>query len=655
MGRDQYDIFISFKNSDLKTGKKTEDSKLAKTLYDYLTSKGLKVFFSDIELEFLGQSQYTDAIDAALDSSRFLIAVGCRRENLESEWVKYEWRSFINDIRDGSKSNSEVFVLYKNMEVLNLPRALKERQAFDAQDSNSYERLYNFISNALGKSEKIDRDESASNRDIKEHSSKDVVVPNKSADELYSDGIKMYWEEKQYKLAFAYFQKAVALGHKWATTQLGHCYNHGNGVAQNDVEALKWYREGASNGDSLAKAWVANFYKRGRGGVPEDHVEAYRWYKEAAEQGNSSGYEGLGYAYAQGLGVTENLEEAEKCFRKAAVKGNKNAKEWLAKNGKADDIFYEGKIHYMSERYAEALPLFAKASELSHPEAEYNLGVMFLEGLGVVADIKEGTKRVINAAENGFAEAQYRLGEMYKNGIHVPKIQKEAVKWYEKAAEQGHLSAQKKLPWHYDNGIGTDKDEKRAFEWILKAAKQGHGDSCFWIGQRYHSGQGVSKDSTQAFEWYTKAVEYGNASGYNGLGILYFDGFGIAKDEKQAVSLFKEAAERNNSYGCYQMALMHKNGTGIEKDLVKAREYAEKSIALGGDYAKPVIEKINMMLANIPERETEVEELKKDIPFNKVAVSTDEEEKRVSQRLCRFCGGKLSVFKKMCKDCGESN
>ena len=44
-------------------------------------------------------------------------------------------------------------------------------------------------------------------------------------------------------------------------------------------------------------------------------------------------------------------------------------------------------------------------------------------------------------AEAGDEVAQYNLGVMYDNGLGVPQDPKEAVKWYRLAAEQGDVDA----------------------------------------------------------------------------------------------------------------------------------------------------------------------------------------------------------------------
>jgi TPR repeat protein len=46
------------------------------------------------------------------------------------------------------------------------------------------------------------------------------------------------------------------------------------------------------------------------------------------------------------------------------------------------------------------------------------------------------------AADQGQAKAQYNLGVMYANGKGVLKDDKQAVYWYQKAADQGQAKAQ---------------------------------------------------------------------------------------------------------------------------------------------------------------------------------------------------------------------
>ncbi len=73
-------------------------------------------------------------------------------------------------------------------------------------------------------------------------------------------------------------------------------------------------------------------------------------------------------------------------------------------------------------------------------------------------------------AEQGVADAQFNLGFMYRNGLGVPQDYAEAVKWYRNAAEQGVAEAQYSLGSMYYNGQGVTQDYVQAHMWLNIAA-----------------------------------------------------------------------------------------------------------------------------------------------------------------------------------------
>ena len=77
------------------------------------------------------------------------------------------------------------------------------------------------------------------------------------------------------------------------------------------------------------------------------------------------------------------------------------------------------------------------------------------------------------AAEQGFALAQYNLGLMYKLGQGVIKDDKAAAQWYRKAAEQGLGSAQTNLGVMYAFGAGVEKNFLYAYMWGGLGASNG--------------------------------------------------------------------------------------------------------------------------------------------------------------------------------------
>lgn len=114
-----YDIFISFKNED--SNGRTKDSVLAQDIYEALTEKGYRVFFSHITLESKS-GQYEQYIFNALNTARVMLVIGTSRENLESDWVKNEWSRFLKMLRtDTSKT---AYLCYADMLPEDIPDEL---------------------------------------------------------------------------------------------------------------------------------------------------------------------------------------------------------------------------------------------------------------------------------------------------------------------------------------------------------------------------------------------------------------------------------------------------------------------------------------------------------------------------------------------------
>ncbi len=81
-------------------------------------------------------------------------------------------------------------------------------------------------------------------------------------------------------------KKAAELGDVDAQAMLGVMYARGDGVPEDDTEAVRWYRKAAEQGDARAQAMLGVKYSSGEG-VTQDNAEAVRWYRKAAEQGQA--------------------------------------------------------------------------------------------------------------------------------------------------------------------------------------------------------------------------------------------------------------------------------------------------------------------------------------------------------------------------------
>ena len=109
-----------------------------------------------------------------------------------------------------------------------------------------------------------------------------------------------------------------------AQFNLGVRYDNGEGVPQNNVEALKWYWLAANQGLANAQYNLGVRYGEGRG-VPQNEAEAVKWYRLAANQGLADAQYNLGGRYDNGEGVPRNYVNAYMWFNLAAAQGYQDA------------------------------------------------------------------------------------------------------------------------------------------------------------------------------------------------------------------------------------------------------------------------------------------------------------------------------------------
>lgn len=150
-----YDVFICYKETD-ENGMRTHDSVLAQDVYDALTAKGLKVFFSRITLEDKLGRQYEPYIFAALNSAKVMLAIGTKYEYFQAVWVKNEWSRFM---RLAAKDRSKVLIpCFCDMDPYDLPDEFKGLQAQDLGKLGAVQDLVRGVGKLLAKDAPKDGD-----------------------------------------------------------------------------------------------------------------------------------------------------------------------------------------------------------------------------------------------------------------------------------------------------------------------------------------------------------------------------------------------------------------------------------------------------------------------------------------------------------------
>lgn len=112
-----------------------------------------------------------------------------------------------------------------------------------------------------------------------------------------------------------------------------------------------------------------------------------------------------------------------------------------AQQGNSQAQYDLGWAHWQRSEFLEALPFIKAAAGQGHPEAEYMLGMAYLEGHGTVQNYRAAFDQFMHAAEHSHLEAQYRLGLFYRDGLATPPSKESAYIWLNIAAARGHEEA----------------------------------------------------------------------------------------------------------------------------------------------------------------------------------------------------------------------
>lgn len=255
------------------------------------------------------------------------------------------------------------------------------------------------------------------------------------------------------------------------------------GVSRDDAKALEWFRKAAAQGNLAGEYQVGESFEKGRG-VPKDISQAVEWYRKAAEQGYPQARSALRQMYFNGEIIPRVDSQGGEWWRKLVEQADSEAQAFIT---------------------------FRMVAERGDSDAQINLGVFYLTGVGTPRNRDEAEAWLRKAAEQGSVRAQCLFASLKasdadwgagSNGLQAFKICKNA-------ANAGYVDAQWVLGMLYATGRGVRKDVIEAAAWIRKAAEQGRADAQWRLSYMYQKGEGVPKDPAQARAWLEKAARQG--------------------------------------------------------------------------------------------------------------------------------------------------
>lgn len=200
-----YDIFICYKET-AEDGQRTVDSVIAQDVYDALTEKGYRVFFSRISLEDKLGTEYEPYIFAALHSAKIMLAFGTDYEYYNAVWVKNEWSRYLQLMtKDKSK---HLIPCYKNLDAYDMPKEFAKLQAQDMGKVGAMQDLLRGVDKIMGKGAVAAP--TAAN-----------TASNATVDSLL-DRAWMFLEDSDYQKAHEYLERVLDIDPRNSRAYLGN-------------------------------------------------------------------------------------------------------------------------------------------------------------------------------------------------------------------------------------------------------------------------------------------------------------------------------------------------------------------------------------------------------------------------------------------------
>ena len=123
-------------------------------------------------------------------------------------------------------------------------------------------------------------------------------------------------------------------------------------------------------------------------------------------------------------------------------------------------------------------------------------------------------------AANGDTKAQYNLGIMYREGLGVKKDDVQSLTHFVEAAENGHMLGNYAVGLAFLIGKGSDIDSEAAIHYFTEAALLGHAISPVEIGNLYFRGRLIEKDFVSAHFWWSVAHDRNAPGASKNLDVL---------------------------------------------------------------------------------------------------------------------------------------
>ena len=241
--------------------------------------------------------------------------------------------------------------------------------------------------------------------------------------------------------------------------------------------------------------------------------------------------------------------------------------------------------------FRSALGAFQKAEQMAEKKGylRYRIGKCHALGHGTEQNYEESARWFRQAVEENNPFAVYSLGGQYLRGQGVEQSNTEAYRLYTMAAVRGNAYAQYQLGRMYQDGIGTEANLEESKRWYAKAyagfltmeATMADDKLCYRLGSMNMTGTGTEVDLEKSRYYFEKAVELGSVDALYGLGKLYLKPEFSEYDPEKAVEYLELAAAKDNAFARYQLGKLFCQGKLVQKDIARGLPLLEELAEAG--------------------------------------------------------------------------
>lgn len=198
------------------------------------------------------------------------------------------------------------------------------------------------------------------------------------------------------------------------------------------------------------------------------------------------------------------------------------------------EMLNTGKKLLAQQEFAAAAAYFLQAAQKNNAEAQYEIGKMYLNGIGIPQDHESADEMLCASGRAGYLPAIVLLGEIrYQNKKYAS-----AWKWFCKAIEKNDPTAMYYAYLFYKYGYHVTKNDKTASRYLDQAVKAGSIAANLQVAKEAHA----RHEYTGALKLFQFAATHGNAEAQYYLGTYFADGKGTSPDLLQAAYWHNQAA-----------------------------------------------------------------------------------------------------------------